>query len=104
MGGEASMVSDCQELGKFTLRGIPPALKGVPQIEVTFEIDSNGIMSVKAHDTNNRDNSRSITITNEKGRLTSRQIADMRDKLRAAESQGALKRKAAPPQAPLPPP
>ncbi|MBT4055491.1 Hsp70 family protein, partial [Candidatus Peregrinibacteria bacterium] len=48
--GERPMAQDNKSLGKFTLDGIPPAPRGVPQIEVTFEIDSNGILNVKALD------------------------------------------------------
>lgn len=44
------MSKDNHELGKFDLTGIPPAARGVPQIEVTFEIDSNGILTVSAED------------------------------------------------------
>merc|ERR1712216_841160 len=48
--GERSMTKDCHLLGKFELGGIPPAPRGTPQIEVTFEIDANGILNVGAHD------------------------------------------------------
>lgn len=48
--GERSMASDCRSLGKFILDGIPPAPRGIPQIEVTFDIDANGILSVGAKD------------------------------------------------------
>jgi molecular chaperone DnaK (HSP70) len=48
--GERPMVKDNHELGKFSLDGIPPAARGVPQIEVTFEIDANGILKVSAQD------------------------------------------------------
>ena len=44
------MTKDNHKLGQFDLTGIPPAARGVPQIEVTFEIDANGILNVAAHD------------------------------------------------------
>ena len=48
--GERAMTKDNHKLGQFDLTGIPPAARGVPQIEVTFEIDTNGILNVAAHD------------------------------------------------------
>ena len=48
--GERDMAADNRSLGRFTLSGIPPAPRGVPQVEVTFDIDANGILSVKAKD------------------------------------------------------
>lgn len=48
--GERAMTKDNHKLGQFDLTGIPPAARGVPQIEVTFEIDANGILNVAAHD------------------------------------------------------
>src|SRR6218665_4179619 len=66
--GEKAMTKDNNLLGKFELTGIPPAPRGVPQIEVTFDIDANGIMNVSAVDkSTGRENK--ITITNDKGRL-----------------------------------
>eukprot|EP01065_Artemidia_motanka_P028353 TRINITY_DN3363_c1_g1_i1.p1 TRINITY_DN3363_c1_g1~~TRINITY_DN3363_c1_g1_i1.p1 ORF type:complete len:665 (+),score=184.46 TRINITY_DN3363_c1_g1_i1:238-1995(+) len=75
--GERLMTRDCHMLGKFVLRGIPTAPRGVPRIEVTFEIDANGIMHVTAEDMHNRSNQQTVTITNEKGRLSSAQIDQM---------------------------
>lgn len=63
-------------LGKFELSSIPPAPRGVPQIEVTFEIDANGIMKVSAAD-KGTGKSESITIKNEKGRLSQEEIDRM---------------------------
>merc|ERR1711964_774273 len=63
-------------LGKFDMTGIPPAPRGQPQIEVTFEIDSNGILNVGAHD-KGTGKKEQITITNDKGRLTEEQIEKM---------------------------
>ncbi|XP_027114671.1 luminal-binding protein 5 isoform X1 [Coffea arabica] len=74
--GERSLTKDCHELGKFDLSGIPPAPRGVPQIEVTFEVDANGILQVTAMDKAAK-KSNSITITNEKGRLTPEEIDRM---------------------------
>jgi len=74
--GERAMTKDNNLLGKFELSGIPPAPRGVPQIEVTFDIDANGILNVSAEDktTGNRNK---ITITNDKGRLSKEQIERM---------------------------
>merc|ERR1712096_534137 len=74
--GERPMTKDNHLLGKFELGGIPPAPRGQPQIEVTFEIDSNGILNVKAED-KGTGKSEKITITNDKGRLTEEQIERM---------------------------
>ncbi|KAM7469668.1 hypothetical protein LguiA_007851 [Lonicera macranthoides] len=71
--GERSLTKDCHELGRFELSGIPPAPRGVPQIEVTFEVDANGILHVKAADKAAK-KSQSITISNEKGRLSKEEI------------------------------
>merc|ERR1712216_1014223 len=64
--GERAMTKDNNLLGKFHLDGIPPAPRGVPQIEVTFDIDANGILNVSAQD-KSTGKSNQITITNEKG-------------------------------------
>merc|ERR1719155_49813 len=74
--GERTMTKDCHLLGKFELGGIPPAPRGVPQIEVSFEIDSNGMLNVGAED-KGTGKSEKITITNDKGRLTEEQIEKM---------------------------
>lgn len=62
------MTKDNNILGKFELTGIPPAPRGVPQIEVTFDIDANGILNVSAVDKSTGKENK-ITITNDKGSL-----------------------------------
>ncbi|XP_076324544.1 heat shock 70 kDa protein cognate 4-like isoform X1 [Tachypleus tridentatus] len=74
--GERAMTKDNNLLGKFELSGIPPAPRGVPQIEVTFDIDANGIMNVSAVDKSTGKESK-ITITNDKGRLSKDEIERM---------------------------
>jgi heat shock protein 5 len=74
--GERAMTKDNHLLGKFELSGIPPAPRGVPQIEVTFEIDANGILQVSAED-KGTGKSEKITITAEKGRLSQDDIERM---------------------------
>ncbi|XP_013108281.1 heat shock 70 kDa protein cognate 4 [Stomoxys calcitrans] len=74
--GERAMTKDNNLLGKFELSGIPPAPRGVPQIEVTFDIDANGILNVTALErSTNKENK--ITITNDKGRLSKEDIERM---------------------------
>jgi len=74
--GERTMTKDCHLLGKFDLNGIPPAPRGVPQIEVTFEVDANGILNVGAEDKGTGKKEK-ITITNDKGRLSQEEIERM---------------------------
>jgi heat shock protein 5 len=74
--GERSMTKDNHNLGKFELTGIPPAPRGVPQIEVTFEVDANGILQVSAED-KGTGKAEKITITSEKGRLSEDEIERM---------------------------
>jgi heat shock protein 5 len=74
--GERPMTKDNHLLGTFDLTGIPPAARGVPQIEVTFEIDANGILQVSAKDKGtNKENK--ITITNDNNRLSDDEIQQM---------------------------
>lgn len=74
--GERAMTKDNNLLGKFELSGIPPAPRGVPQIEVTFDIDANGILNVSAQDKSTGKQNK-ITITNDKGRLSKDEIERM---------------------------
>lgn len=74
--GERAMTKDNNKLGKFELNGIAPAPRGVPQIEVSFEVDANGILKVSAADKASG-KSESITITNDKGRLSQEDIDRM---------------------------
>ncbi|MBN3279767.1 HSP70 protein, partial [Polyodon spathula] len=85
--GERAMTKDNNHLGKFELLGIPPAPRGVPQIEVTFDIDANGILNVSAVDKSTGKENK-ITITNDKGRLSKEEIERMvqdADKYRAQD-------------------
>jgi L1 cell adhesion molecule like protein len=70
------MTKDNHILGKFNLEGIPPAPRGTPQIEVTFDIDANGILNVAAVDKATGKQNK-ITITNDKGRLSKDEIEKM---------------------------
>merc|ERR1711862_62710 len=74
--GERSMAKDNLSLGKFQLTGIPPAPRGVPEIEVTFAVDANGILEVSAED-KGTGKSQSITITADQGRLSEAEIERM---------------------------
>jgi len=86
--GERSMTKDNNLLGKFELSGIPPAPRGVPKIEVIFEVDSNGIMNVTAKD-QTTGKSEKITITNDKGRLSEEEIQKMVEKAKEMEAEDA---------------
>ena len=75
MQGERPMASDNKSLGRFILDGIPPAPRGVPQVEVTFDIDANGILNVKAQD-KATGKEQSIKITGSTG-LTKEEVEKM---------------------------
>merc|ERR1719329_1614102 len=91
--GERALTKDNHNLGKFDMSGIPPAPKGVPQIEVTFEIDENSILTVSAND-KGTGKKETITITNDKGRLTKEEIDQMiKDSEKFAEEDKAIKEK-----------
>lgn len=91
--GERSLTKDNNLLGKFELTGIPPAPRGVPQIEVVFDLDANGILKVSAHD-KGTGKAESITITNDKGRLSQEEIDRMvAEAEKFAEEDRAIKAK-----------
>merc|ERR1711912_209570 len=92
--GERAMTKDNNLLGKFQLDGIPPAPRGVPQIEVTFDVDTNGVLNVTAEDKGASGKKANITITNEKGRLSKDDIERMvREAEQYAEEDKAAKEK-----------
>jgi heat shock 70kDa protein 1/2/6/8 len=74
--GERQMTNDCRLLGTFELGGIPPMPRGLPQIEISFDIDTNGILSVNAVEKSTGKEEK-ITIKNDKGRLTESEIEEM---------------------------
>merc|ERR1712207_75100 len=74
--GERTMTRDNHRLGQFDLTGIPPAPKGTPQVEVTFDVDANGILNVSAVEKGSGKVEK-ITITNDKGRLSNEEIERM---------------------------
>ena len=74
--GERPLTCDCNRLGEFKLDGIPPMPRGVPQIEVSFDVDANGILNVSASEKSSG-KSNKITITNDKGRLSKEDIDRM---------------------------
>ncbi|KAI8529359.1 hypothetical protein RHMOL_Rhmol12G0219300 [Rhododendron molle] len=91
--GERSMTKDNNLLGKFELAGIPPAPRGVPQINVCFDIDANGILNVSAEDKTAGVKNK-ITITNDKGRLSKEEIEKMvRDAEKYKAEDEGVKRK-----------
>src|SRR5207247_11218288 len=71
--GERSLTKDNNLLGKFELTGIPPAPRGVPQIEVTFDVDANGIMNVSPLETGTGKTNKTVR-TNDKGPPASQQV------------------------------
>jgi len=91
--GERALTKDNHNLGKFDMSGIPPAPKGVPQIEVTFEIDENSILTVSAND-KGTGKKEVITIENDKGRLSKEEIERMiKDSEKYADEDKAIKEK-----------
>jgi L1 cell adhesion molecule like protein len=75
--GERTRTKDNNLLGKFELGGIPPAPRGTPQVEVTFDVDANGVLNVTAEDKSASGKKANITITNDKGRLSKDDIERM---------------------------
>jgi len=90
--GERQFTRDNNLLGKFDLQGIPPAPRGVPQIEVGFDLDANSILSVTAQDKNNASNSKSIRIEQQKGRLSSEEIDRIVKEAEKFKAEDAAKR------------
>jgi L1 cell adhesion molecule like protein len=87
--GERAMTKDCMLLGTFDLTGIPPAPRGVPQIEITFDVDANGIMNVSASEkTSGKTNN--IVITNDQNRLSQKDIDRMVDDAAKFEQEDKL--------------
>ena len=91
--GERALTKDCNLLGQFELTGLPPAPRGVPQLEVTYDVDANGLLNVSACEKSSG-KSEKIVITNDKGRLSKEQIETMiKDAERLkGEDEMALKR------------
>merc|ERR1712225_143705 len=85
--GERKFTKDNNLLGKFQLDGIPPAPRGTPQIEVTFDVDTNGVLNVQAADQGGSGKKANITIKNEKGRLSDADIKRMVDEANEFEAQ-----------------
>jgi L1 cell adhesion molecule like protein len=93
--GERPRTKDNHKLGTFNLTGIPPAPRGVPQIEVTFDLDADGILNVSAED-KKTGNKNKITITNDQGRLTKDEIEQMvKDAEKFADEDAAHQKKVA---------
>lgn len=91
--GERSLAKDNHLLSNFDLTGIPPAQRGVPKIEVTFDIDANSILTVTAKETGTG-NEKIISITNDSGRLTKAEIERMvREAEQFAEEDRVIKEK-----------
>jgi len=90
--GERQFTRDNNLLGKFDLQGIPPAPRGVPQIEVGFDLDANSILSVTAQDKNNASNTKSIRIEQQKGRLSSEEIDRIVKEAEKFKAEDAAKR------------
>ena len=74
--GERQLTKDNNKLGEFTLKGIPPMPRGAPQIEISYDLDANGILTVSACE-KSTGKSDSITVTNDKGRLSKEDIDKM---------------------------
>jgi len=90
--GERPKTKYNNKLGKFELRGIPPAPRGVPQIEVTFDLDANGLLHVTAKDQGRGGSRANITINNERGRLSQEEIERMVREAEQFAEEDALER------------
>jgi L1 cell adhesion molecule like protein len=84
--GERQFTRDCNLLGQFRLEGLPPMPRGVPQIEITYDVDANGILNVSAVEKSTGKTNK-ITITNDKSRLTKEQIEKMIQEADAAAAE-----------------
>jgi len=91
--GERALTKDNNELGNFKLEGIPPARRGVPQIEVTFDVDADGIMNIEATD-KGTGKVQNITITNDKGRLSQEDIERMVEEAEQYKEEDNLQKEA----------
>ena len=89
--GERQFTKDCNQLGKFDLMGIPPMPRGQPQIEITYDVDANGILNVSACE-KSTGKSQKITITNDKGRLSQDDIKRMVDEAERFKEEDEQKR------------
>merc|ERR1712156_245820 len=91
--GERQLTKDNNKLGEFQLMGIPPAPRGVPQIEVTFDLDCNGILNVSAKDKKTPTNSVNIKIDNNTGRLSEEEIQRIVEDAEKYKAEDDVKRK-----------
>merc|ERR1711915_183851 len=92
--GEREMAADNKLLGQFDLVGIPPALRGVPQIEVSFDIDANGTVNVSAND-KSTGKSQSVTLKNDGETLcyqVEKQLSDLKDKISTPDADDLKKK------------
>ncbi len=91
--GEREMTKDNFKVGEFTLKGLESAPRGIAEINITFSIDINGIISVTAEDLKNNENKNSITITGNKGRLTPEEIKKLVQEAKDSEKKDKMDRK-----------
>ena len=87
--GERVKTRDNNKLGEFTLSGIPPMPRGVPQIEITYDVDSDGILNVTATEKSTK-TTQNITVTNDKGRLSQEDIDKMVNEAKEFEKDDQL--------------
>lgn len=88
--GERQFTADCNQLGSFKLEGIPPMPRGVPQIEVSYDVDANGILNVSAVE-KSTGKSNKITITNDTGRLSKEDIERMLEEAKKHEAEDKVR-------------
>ena len=87
MEGERKMVKECHKLGEFQLRGLPPLKAGEAKVKVFFEVDSNGLLNLTVVDQSNTGNKASITIVNDKDRLSPDEIAKLIEEARQFDAE-----------------